>query len=127
MRKPLGKQRRPLLRRIVPVLAALAIVAWFDNTYGRRPVELIFSLPADLLVPQSASAPSLSVRVKRADGKLVVGLEANGGPGTHTVVVHTRLPRGKFSVEAWLASDSRKLSAQIDYHGEDALEVPLAE
>jgi hypothetical protein len=116
-----------LATRLIPVALAFGAVTLLDDVYGRHPVDLIVALPGERRVRVTEPLPFLNIRIQKPDGKLVLGLSANGAEGTQTVVIHTKLPRGKFHVDGWITGDPKKLSAELDYHGEDAVEVALTE
>ena len=114
--------RRSLLWRLVPVALALAGFSIVSHFYGTHPVELLCEIPKAIDDGRSG----LDLRVTRPDGKLVVQVEQPSRPPEgRTIVIATRLPRGRYKVAGWLTENHRHVSAEIVYDGEDAIEVPL--
>jgi hypothetical protein len=115
-------RRRPL-RRAIPILIGLAGALLLQQFFGAHSVELLLVIPTTM-----DDGSGVTVRITHAkDAKLVVQVleTARSGEG-HTVVLRTKLPRGRYRADVWLAkSPNMALSAEFEAQGEDVLEVPL--
>lgn len=115
--------RRPLFYRLLPILVAAAVLLVVGQLYGTHPVELLVELP-----PGGEKVAALDLRVTRADGREVLRAHRERQlTGARTFVVHTKLPRGKFVLDAWPDGRPPALEQTFDYNGRDeAVEVDLA-
>jgi hypothetical protein len=107
---------------MAPIALALLGLAIVSHFYGTNAVALLLQIPSSVDDGRSG----LEVRVTRPDGVLVVRLEEHSRPPTgHTIVAHTKLPRGHYLVEAILDGTRQHLKSSIAFDGEDTLEVLL--
>jgi hypothetical protein len=122
--KPVRK-RTSLARRLVPIAVALVGTAVLGHLYGTQPVELLVRLP-----PGNEAITGLDLRVSREKGGAEV-LRARRNKASRegrSVVVDTKLPRGKYLVEAWPTggpASALVFEGTLAFDGEDALEVEL--
>ena len=108
--------------RLAPIgvaAAALLIVGWL---YGPRDVELLVRMPEG-----GESVRALTVRVSRADGREILRVRQDkGSESGRTVVIHSRMPRGTYAIEAWPEpSDGRAFQGSIDFAGDETVEVEM--
>ena len=116
-------RRRPL-RRLLPLLIGLGVAMLLQQFLGAHEVELLVSIPA-----ASDTGAGATVRVTRAsDSKLVVQIQETARASqAHTVVVRTKLPRGRYRADVWLEDERHTaLVGEFQYRGEDLIEVPVA-
>ena len=97
--------------------------ALLQHYFGAQAVELLVVVPTAV-----DDGSGVSLRLTRAnDHKLIVQVQqmARSAEG-HTIVLRTKLPRGRYRAEAWMLNTKQTaLENEFDYQGEDVFEVPL--
>lgn len=111
------------LWRFAPVAGAVVALVAVGYLYGTHATELLVQLP-----PGAGAVRALEVRVTREDGREVLRARRDKASATgRTVVFATRLPRGRFHLDAWPDPPGPgPYAASFAFDGEDALEVELA-
>jgi hypothetical protein len=112
-----------MLARVAPLVVGLGGAALLQYFYGAHQVELLCTIRA-----ADDDGSGVDLRVTRPkDKKLIVNVEQRDRvKGSHTIVIHTRMPRGQYRVDAWLENGARTaFSSELNFAGEEAVEVPL--
>lgn len=114
--------RTSALRRVLPILAALALALVWTRFYAPRAVDLVMVLP-----PEMPAGGAFDLRVTRSDGAEVRRARRELPEGSHSLVLSGKLPRGTFRVDAWSArpDGAPALEGAFSFDGEDVLEVSL--
>ncbi len=98
---------------MLPILVAAAVILVVGALYGPHSVTVFVELPEG-----SQSVSSLQMRVTRLDGNEVLRAYRERHPtGARSFVVHTRLPRGTFEMEAWPDGKPPPLWAKFAFNG----------
>lgn len=121
-----GRPRRLFSwRRLWPIAFGIVGALLFGHFVMPQPVELL------LVVPEAArTATRLDVRVvDPGDGHLVRRFELRrASADSRTFVTRTQLRRGNYRFEALAetpSAPSARLSAKLEYDGDEAVEVTL--